>query len=91
MPYIEDLFNQMQGANVFSKIDLHSGYYQVQIHPDDIEKTAFQSRYGHFEFTVMPFGLTNAPATFMTLMQEVFQPMLDKSVVIWIDDIMVYS
>ena len=91
LPRIEDLFDQLKGARVFSKIDLRSGYHQLRIRPSDIPKTAFISRYGLYEYTVMSFGLTNAPVFFMYMMNSVFMDCLDKFVVVFIDDILVYS
>lgn len=91
LPQIDDFFDQMKGVEVFSKIDLRSGYHQLKICPKDISKTAFSTRYGYYEFLVMSFGLTNAPAYFMNMMNKVFMEYLDKFVVVFIDDILVYS
>jgi hypothetical protein len=91
LPNIEELFDQLLGAQFFSKIDLKNGYHQIRIHPDDVDKTGFNSRYGHYEFLVLPFGLCNAPATFMALMQRVFHDCVDKFVIVYMDDILVYS
>jgi hypothetical protein len=91
LPKIEDLFDQLNGAKVFSKIDLRMGYHQLKVRESNIPKTAFTTRYGLFEYTIMSFGLTNAPAYFMNLMNKVFMKFLDKFVVVFIDDILDYS
>ena len=91
LPRIEDVFYQLKGASVFSKIDLRSGYYQLQVRDVDASKTSFRTRYGYYEFLVMPIGWTNAPVAFMDLMNRVFHPYLDQFVVVFIDDSLVYS
>ena len=91
LPRIDDLFDQLIGAQVYSKIDIRTGYHQLRVREADIPKTTFKTWYGHFEFTVMPFGLTNVPTAFMDLMHRVFQPYLDQFVVVFVDDILIYS
>ena len=88
---IDNLMDQLQGVAVFSKINLCSGYHQIQVRAEDIPKTAFRTHYEHYEYTVMSFRLTNAPAVFMDYMNRIFRPYLDKFVVVFIDDILVYS
>jgi hypothetical protein len=91
LPHIDILFDQLASAKVFSKVDLCSGYHQIKIRPEDVSKIAFSTRYGLYEYLVISFGLTNAPTHFMYLMNSIFMSELDKFVMVFIDDILVYS
>ena len=91
LPRIDDLMDHLHGSSMFSKIDLQSGHHQILVKADDVQKTAFRSKYGHYEYVVTPFGVTNAPAVFMDYMNRIFRPFLDKFIVVFIDEILIYS